>query len=170
MHSRLGLLDNHITINYDLSMANVQKPDEKSPEPKKKKRKDIFAKSHNFKEMSQEQLDKEIDFENNVDLDKTMWLVIRNKKSVNNILRKFETKNQTHRVVVNDIIKFGRVNFKVSVIKSDKLRKSIQGGYHQLEKKNKEIKSHLEKLYVNRKNNSSFQKKENMSAVARVIP
>jgi hypothetical protein len=47
-----------------------------------------------------------------------MWLVIRNKKSVNNILRKFETKNCEHQIVVNDIIKFGRVNFKVSVIKS----------------------------------------------------
>jgi hypothetical protein len=54
-----------------------------------------------------------------------MWLVIRNKKSVNNILRKFETKGVTHKVHVNDIIKFGRVNFKVSIIKSDKLRKSI---------------------------------------------
>ena len=54
-----------------------------------------------------------------------MWMVIRNKKSVNNILRKFETKNQIHKIVVNDIIKFGRVNFKVSVIKSDKVRKSI---------------------------------------------
>lgn len=49
--------------------------------------------------------------------------------------------------MVNDIIKFGRVNFKVAVIKSDKLRKSIQGGYDQLEKKNKEINEHLQKMY-----------------------
>ena len=41
---------------------------------------------------------------------------------------------------VNDVIKFGRVNFKVSIIKSDKLAAHIQGGYHLFEKKNKEIK------------------------------
>lgn len=70
-------------------------------------------------------MDKEIEFENDVDLEKTMWLVLRNKKSVNNVLSKFETKGQTHKIVVNDIIKFGRVNFKVSIIKSDKLKKQI---------------------------------------------
>ena len=43
--------------------------------------------------MPQEQLDKEIEFEQNVDLDKTMWLVLRNKRSCNNILKKFETRD-----------------------------------------------------------------------------
>jgi len=66
-------------------------------------------------------MDKEIEFENNVDLDKTMWLVMRDKRSVNNILRRFETRDSFHLLKVNDIVKFGRVNFKVSIIKSDKL-------------------------------------------------
>ena len=52
-------------------------------------------------------------------------MVIRNRKSTNTILKRFETKGVTHSVQVNDIIKFGRVNFKVSVIKSKKLKKSI---------------------------------------------
>jgi hypothetical protein len=69
-----------------------------------------------------------------------MWHVLRNKKSCNSILKKFETKDQVHYVKVNDIIKFGRVNFKVSIIKSDKLAKDIQGGYDLLDKKNLEIK------------------------------
>jgi len=144
MHSRLGLLDNQISINYNLSMPMLPPKAEDDPgltlKSKKKNRKEKFALDNNFREMTQDELDKEIDYENNVDLDKTMWLVMRNKKSVNNILKKFETKGVKHKVQVNDIIKFGRVNFKVSIIKSDKLRKSIQGGYHLLEKKNKEIK------------------------------
>lgn len=41
-----------------------------------------------------------------------------------------------HYLKVNDIVKFGRVNFKVSIIKSDKIREDIQGGYDLLEKKN----------------------------------
>ena len=36
MHSRLGLLDNHITINYDLSMAQVQKAEETGDNKPKK--------------------------------------------------------------------------------------------------------------------------------------
>ena len=75
-----------------------------------------------------------------------MWHVIRNKKSCNNILKRFETTNQLHYLQVNDIVKFGRVNFKVSIIKSDKLADEIQGGYHLLEKKNQEIQDQLEKL------------------------
>jgi hypothetical protein len=143
MHSRLGLLDNQVTINYDLAM-----PDEKGQEVEKKKsRLDMFAEQRNFKNLTQEQIDKDIEWENDVDLDETMWMVIRNKKSANNILKRFETRNQIHHVKVNDIIKFGRVNFKVSVIKSSNLKKSIQGGYHLLEKKNKEIKDNLSKLY-----------------------
>ena len=76
-----------------------------------------------------------------------MWLVLRNKRSCNNILKKFETKDQYHEVKVNDIIKFGRVNFKVSIIKSDKVNKNIQGGYHLLEEKNAAISKTIEKMY-----------------------
>ena len=76
-----------------------------------------------------------------------MWLVLRNKRSCNNILKKFETKDQYHEVKVNDIIKFGRVNFKVSIIKSDKVNKNIQGGYHLLEEKNAAITKTIEKMY-----------------------
>lgn len=86
--------------------------------------------------MPQDQIDKEIEYENDVDLAKTMWVVLRNKKSCNNILKRFETKDQVHYLKVNDIVKFGRVNFKVSIIKSDKLAKDIQGGYNLLDKKN----------------------------------
>jgi hypothetical protein len=75
-----------------------------------------------------------------------MWMVLRNKKSCNNILKRFETRDQVHYMKVNDIIKFGRVNFKVSIIKSDSLAKDIQGGYNLLDKKNQEIKEQLEKL------------------------
>ena len=75
--------------------------------------------------MPQDQIDKEIEYENDVDLGKTMWIVLRNKKSVNNILKRFETKDQVHYMKVNDIVKFGRVNFKVSIIKSDKLAKDV---------------------------------------------
>ena len=75
--------------------------------------------------MPQDQIDKEIEYENDVDLARTMWIVLRNKRSCNNILKKFETKDQVHYLKVNDIVKFGRVNFKVSIIKSDKLAKNV---------------------------------------------
>ena len=91
-------------------------------------------------------MDKEIEFENDVDLAKTMWHVIRNKKSCNEILKRFETRDQLHYLKVNDIVKFGRVNFKVSIIKSDRLAQELQGGYHLLEKKNQEIQEQLERL------------------------
>ena len=91
-------------------------------------------------------MDKEIEFENDVDLAKTMWHVIRNKKSCNEILKRFETRDQLHYLKVNDIVKFGRVNFKVSIIKSDRLAQDLQGGYHLLEKKNQEIQEQLERL------------------------
>ena len=51
-----------------------------------------------------------------------------------------------HYLKVNDIVKFGRVNFKVSIIKSDKVREDIQGGYDLLEKKNQEIQEQLQKI------------------------
>ena len=54
-----------------------------------------------------------------------MWKVLRNKKSANNILKRFETRGQVHPLLVNDLVKFGRVNFKVTVIKCDKVRKGV---------------------------------------------
>ena len=118
---------------------NVDPQDKEQVRPKKKKRmtrKEKFAKENNFHQLPQDKLDKEIEFENDVDLAKTMWHVIRNKKSCNNILKRFETRDQYHNLQVNDIVKFGRVNFKVSIIKSSRLSEEIQGGYHLLEKKN----------------------------------
>ena len=99
-----------------------------------------------MKALPQEQLDKEIEFENDVELAKTMWLVLRNKRSCNNIMKKFETQDQYHFLKVNDIVKFGRVNFKVSILKSNKLVKDIQGGYNFMEQKNQEIQEQLEKM------------------------
>lgn len=146
MHSRLNLLDDQVTVNYDLSQPTipgesspVKKPDGKSKLRKKLSRKEKLARDNNFKEMSQEQIDREIEFENDVELETTMWRVLRDKKSANNILRRFETKGSFHRLKVNDIVKFGRVNFKLSIIKSDRLVDRIQGGYDLLEKKNQEI-------------------------------
>jgi hypothetical protein len=137
-----------VTVNYDLSLPTLERGESKSLRKKRNRKKDRFAQDHHFADLPQEQLDKEIEFEQNVDLDKTMWLVLRNKRSCNNILKKFETRDQSHSVQVNDIIKFGRVNFKVSVIKSSKLAASIQGGYYLLDEKNREIKENLEKMYA----------------------
>jgi hypothetical protein len=41
--------------------------------------------------MTQEEIDREIEFENDVELEDTMWQVLRNKKSIGTILRNFET-------------------------------------------------------------------------------
>ena len=71
---------------------------------------------------------------------------MRDRRSVNNILKRFETRDQMHFLKVNDIIKFGRVNFKVSIIKSEKLNQNIQGGYDLLEKKNQEIQDQLDQI------------------------
>jgi len=132
LHSRLNILDDQVTINYNLSQPTLfnrkEDEDEEDGKSKKKKRlskKQVFAKQHNYRELTQDEMDKEIEFENNVDLDKTMWLVMRDKRSVNNILRRFETRDSFHLLKVNDIVKFGRVNFKVSIIKSDKLTEDI---------------------------------------------
>jgi hypothetical protein len=56
-----------------------------------------------------------------------MWLVLRKTKPQNNTLKLFYTEAQPFRVQLKDIIKFGRVNFKISALSSDKLRPEIQG-------------------------------------------
>jgi hypothetical protein len=46
MHSKLGLLDNQVTVNYDLTLPTMEGK-------KKVTRKKLFAKENNFKEMTQ---------------------------------------------------------------------------------------------------------------------
>jgi len=54
------------------------------------------------------------DEENDVDLSRSMWLIIRKKRSINQVLKDFFPDYQQQMVRVRDIIKFGRVNFKIS--------------------------------------------------------
>jgi hypothetical protein len=61
-----------------------------------------------------------------------MWLVMRKTKPTNETLKQFYAETQRYPVRVKDIIKFGRVNFKVSALKSSKLDKDIQGSYEQV--------------------------------------
>ncbi len=54
--------------------------------------------------------------QNEVDLGKTMWMVLRKTKSLNQVLKFFYSDNQQKALKVKDIVKFGRVNFKVSAL------------------------------------------------------
>ena len=54
------------------------------------------------------------DEENDVDLSRSMWLIIRKKRSINQVLKDFFPDYQSQMVRVRDIIKFGRVNFKIT--------------------------------------------------------
>ena len=83
MHSRLNLMDDQITINYDLSAIS---PENDKKKKRKMSKRQKLAQRNNFKELTQEEIEKEIEFENDVELDKTLWRVLRDKKSVNNIL------------------------------------------------------------------------------------
>lgn len=67
---------------------------------------------------------------NEVDLGKTLWLVLRKSKSMNQILKHFHADKQSFSLKVKDIVKFGRVNFKISALHSRKLNKHIQGSYN----------------------------------------
>jgi len=53
LNSRLGLIDNQVTINYDLSMPTLEGMGEKKPSSKRKKmkKKDKFAILNNFNEL-----------------------------------------------------------------------------------------------------------------------
>lgn len=91
----------------------------------------------------------ELDDDNNVDLKTTMWKVLRCKPPLNNILQKYETTREMcrHELEVGDIVKFGRVNFKVCAFKCEgRIKDEVQGGYHLLEKKNLEVLKQMEKL------------------------
>jgi len=55
----------------------------------------------------------------------TMWLVLRKNKPLNNTLKQFYSESMTYPVRVKDIVKFGRVNFKISALSSKKLDEDI---------------------------------------------
>ena len=67
------------------------------------------------------------DDESEVDLAKTMWLVLRKKEAINEVLKNFNSECQSYNLRVRDIVKFGRVNFKISALHSKKLNADIQG-------------------------------------------
>ena len=92
--------------------------------------------------MSQKQLDEEIDQINDIELKSTMWKVLRSKKALNNVLVNYEVSPDmsTHKIGINDVIKFGRVNFKVCALRCEnRLHDEVQGGLHLLEKKNLDV-------------------------------
>lgn len=62
-----------------------------------------------------------MDEENEVEMNKTMWLVLRKTKPINNTLQHFYSESQAQEIKLKDIIKFGRVNFKISALKSSQL-------------------------------------------------
>lgn len=72
-----------------------------------------------------EQDKKSID-DNEVDLSKTLWQVLRKVRSQNAVLKNFHSDSQTYNLRAKDIVKFGRVNFKVIALQSKKLDKEIQ--------------------------------------------
>jgi hypothetical protein len=54
-----------------------------------------------------------------------MWLVLRKNKPTNETLKFFYAENDTYPIKIKDIVKFGRVNFKVSALCSSKLDEDI---------------------------------------------
>lgn len=75
--------------------------------------------------------EEDVDDENDVDMKRTMWLVLRKSKPTNETLKQFYAENQAFPLRIKDIVKFGRVNFKVSAISSAKLDEDIQGIFEQ---------------------------------------
>ena len=67
------------------------------------------------------------DEENDVDLNRTMWLIIRKKRSPNQVLKDFFPDYQSQMVRVRDIVKFGRVNFKISELDCDRIDPQYNG-------------------------------------------
>lgn len=76
---------------------------------------------------SKEQREADEDEENDVDMAKSMWLIIRKKRSINHVLKDFFPDYQQQVVRVRDIIKFGRVNFKITELKSDQIDQTYTG-------------------------------------------
>lgn len=67
----------------------------------------------------------EIDEENEVEMSKTMWLVLRKTKPQNPTLKHFHSDPLSHKIKLKDIIKFGRVNFKISALSCSRLKPEI---------------------------------------------
>ena len=74
------------------------------------------------------------DEENDVDMNNTMWMVLRKTKPQNETLKRFFADTSIHPIKIKDIVKFGRVNFKVSALSSDRLDNYIQGRYEDVTK------------------------------------
>jgi hypothetical protein len=76
-----------------------------------------------------------------------MWLIVRKKASVNEVLKNFCPEYQAHGLRVRDIIKFGRVNFKITTLKCDRMNKEFQGSCYmqmKVEKRDKSSRSRLD--------------------------
>lgn len=69
--------------------------------------------------------EEDVDDENDVDMKKTMWLVLRKTKPTNETLKQFYTEMASQPLRIKDIVKFGRVNFKVSALSSAHLDEDI---------------------------------------------
>lgn len=83
-----------------------------------------------FKE-TKEKKEADEDEENDVELKSTMWLIIRKKRSPNQVLKDFFPNYQQQMVRVRDIIKFGRVNFKISALHCDRVDQAYNGTCYQ---------------------------------------
>ena len=95
----------------------------------------------------------EEDEENDVELKRTMWLIIRKKKGVNEVLKDFFPDYQQQVIRVRDIIKFGRVNFKISALYSDKIDPMYTGSCYKPPKINNQDSDVLSDDYRNRDDN-----------------
>ena len=62
-----------------------------------------------------------------MDLSRSMWLIIRKKRSINQVLKDFFPDYQQQMVRVRDIVKFGRVNFKISALQCDRINPVYNG-------------------------------------------
>ena len=67
-------------------------------------------------------------------MNNTLWLVLRKTKPLNETLKRFYAETFNHPIKIKDIVKFGRVNFKVSALSSSKLDSFIQGRYEDVTK------------------------------------
>lgn len=92
----------------------------------------------------------QINQDNDVELTTTLWKVLRNQEfAKDNELFDFAVSHSQarHAMRVGDVVKFGRVNFKVCALRcKNKLREDIQGGYYLLEKKQKNDQEMIEEL------------------------
>ena len=86
---------------------------------------------HNEFKETREKREADEDEENDVDLNRTMWLIIRKKRSPNQVLKDFFPDYQSQMVRVRDIVKFGRVNFKISALHCDRIDQQYNGTCYQ---------------------------------------